>query len=356
MQTEPRDILKHFSIKRILLPVLIGISVAAWLFFREFDVNAFKNITWKWSSTGWICAAVLMLVIRDFAYMVRIRVLTENQLTWYRSFIVIMLWEFASALAPGIIGGGFIFAIFILNREGINMGKSITAILFTSFLDGVFLVLMAPLVYLVAGKSALFSGISLETNLGNGIFYSFWVMYFLILAYKLFIAYALFVNPYLIRSILVSLFSLPLLNRFKNGAIETGEQLIIASKGLKDKDLRYWLVSIAATFASWTARYSVVNFLIHAFHNQDSLKDFVVYGKQVVMGIIILLSPTPGGSGIAEYMFSDFLGEFITKGLAPSLGLLWRMLSYYPYLLVGAILLPKWIRSKTTLLNKIKKL
>jgi uncharacterized protein (TIRG00374 family) len=72
------------------------------------------------------------------------------------------------------------------------------------------------------------------------------------------------------------------------------------------------------------------------------------------MGIIILLSPTPGGSGIAEYMFTDFLGEFITKGLAPTLGLLWRTLSYYPYIIIGAIILPKWIRSKTGLLKKLK--
>lgn len=354
MQTEHHHILRHVSPRKIIWPVLIGISVAAWLFYKEFDSSVFKNITWSWTSSAWFTAAVLMLVVRDLAYIIRIRVLTDNQLTWYRAFIVIMLWEFASALAPGIIGGGFIFAIFILNREGINMGKSITAILFSSFLDGVFLVFMAPFVYFLAGKYALFSGIQMGTVFGQGIFYTFWVMYFLILAYKLFIAYALFVNPYLIRSLLLNLFSLPLLNRWKEGAITTGDQLIIASNGLKDKNLRYWLISLASTFASWTARYSIVNFLIHAFHEQETIKDFVVYGKQVIMGIIILLSPTPGGSGIAEYMFTDFLGEFITKGLAPTLGLLWRTLSYYPYIIIGAIILPKWIRSKTTLLKKLK--
>lgn len=354
MQTEHSDLLRHFSLKRILLPVLIGLSVAAWLFFREFDASVFENINWTWTSSAWFTAAVLMLVIRDLAYIIRIRVLTDNQLSWYRAFIVIMLWEFASALAPGIIGGGFIFAIFILNREGINMGKSITAILFSSFLDGVFLVLMAPFVYLVAGKEALFSGIHMSSVLGKSIFYSFWIMYFLILGYKLLVAYALFINPYLIRTALIRLFSLPLLNRFKEGAITTGDQLMIASEGLKDKNMRYWMWSLGSTFASWTARYSIVNFLIHAFHEQAPLKDFVVYGKQVIMGIIILLSPTPGGSGIAEYMFTDFLGEFITKGLAPSLSLLWRSLSYYPYIIVGAIILPKWIRSKTSLLKKLK--
>ena len=72
--------------------------------------------------------------------------------------------------------------------------------------------------------------------------------------------------------------------------------------------------------------------------------DAVIYGKQVVMGIIILLSPTPGGSGLAEYIFSNFLNEFIPSGLASALGLLWRILSYYPYIFVGALILPRWLK------------
>ncbi len=75
-----------------------------------------------------------------------------------------MLWEFASALAPGIIGGGFFFAIWILSREGIDAGKSITVITFTSFLDGIFIAVMAPLVYFTVGRSQLFSG--MDTGMG----------------------------------------------------------------------------------------------------------------------------------------------------------------------------------------------
>ncbi|CAN5488201.1 lysylphosphatidylglycerol synthase transmembrane domain-containing protein [soil metagenome] len=325
-------------------PVLIGVLVAGWLFLKEFDIRAFDTIHWTSTSTLWFSLAIISVVIRDFAYMIRIRILTDQQINWYRSFIVIMLWEFSSALAPGMLGGGFLFAILILNKEGVNMGKSITAIMNSSFLDGIFLVVMAPLVYWIAGKEALFSGIHLNTGFGSSIFYTFWTVYFLILAYKLFIAYALFVNPHLIRRALIGLFSFKLLRRWKSGARETGDQLVIASNGLREKNWKYWSTSMAATFASWTARYSIVNCIIHAFHGEKELSDFVIYGKQVVMGIIILLSPTPGGSGLAEFMFNDFLGEFIIKGLAPTLGVLWRMLSYYPYLFIGAIILPRWIR------------
>ena len=328
-----------------MLPVVIGLSVAFFLIARNFDKAAFAQISWTWHSTAWIALAFVSVIIRDYAYMVRIRILTENTLTWYRSFIVIMLWEFSSALAPGMIGGGFFFAIYILSREGVNMGRSITTITCSSFLDGIFLAVMAPLVYFIAGKDSLFFGIEVgKSAFGSSVFYSFWTVYFIILAYKLFVAYALFINPHFVKRALVGIFSIPLLNRWKRSVIETGNQLIIASNGLKDKDNRYWIISIAATFASWTARYSIVNCIIHAFHGNIPLHDFVMFGKQVIMGIIILLSPTPGGSGLAEFIFNDFLGQFIPAGLAPSLALLWRLISYYPYIIVGAIILPRWVR------------
>ena len=345
MLNEHRKILKQFSPGRIILPILLGLGVAVWLFLREFDPEAFRKIIWTTSSTLWLLLAGVSIFIRDFAYMVRVRALTDYELGWYRSFIVIMLWEFSSALVPGMFGGGFLFAIFILNKEGINMGKSITAIMNSSFLDGIFLATMAPLVYWLIGKEALFSSVNIDTTVGSSIFYTFWVVYFSIIGYKILIAYALFVNPHFIKSLLLKLTSLPLLNRWHQNAIETGGQLIIASKGLKNQNSRYWIITIISTFASWIARFSIVNCIIHAFHGESVVSDAVVYGKQVVMGIIILLSPTPGGSGLAEYIFSNFLNEFIPNGLASALGFLWRILSYYPYIFVGAIILPRWLKS-----------
>ncbi|HCT71060.1 MAG TPA: hypothetical protein DF409_08540 [Bacteroidales bacterium] len=73
----------------------------------------------------------------------------------------------------------------------------------------------------------------------------------------------------------------------------------------------------------------------------------LIYARQLMMWVIMLVSPTPGGSGIAEYFFPVFLREFI-KGPAGDLttlvALSWRLLSYYPYLIIGAIVLPLWLR------------
>ncbi len=204
---------------------------------------------------------------------------------------------------------------------------------------------MAPLVYFLVGRSELFQGTEFTgTFLGSSLFFAFWTVYFIILAYKLFVAYALFVNPVFVKRALVGIFSAPVLRRWRRSAVTTGDQLIVAAKGLKHRDWSYWWPALLTTFISWSARYSIVNCILHAFPDGSHFSDLVVYAKQVVMGIIVLLSPTPGGSGLAEFIFNDFLGMYVAPGLAPAIALLWRLLSYYPYILIGAILLPRWVR------------
>ena len=105
--------------------------------------------------------------------------------------------------------------------------------------------------------------------------------------------------------------------------------------------------SFLATFISWTARYWVINFLFLAFFLEHiGLREhFLIYARQLTMWIILLISPTPGGSGVAEYVFRDFLGDIIPNmQWAVPLAFLWRLISYYPYLLIGAIVLPKWLK------------
>jgi glycosyltransferase 2 family protein len=347
MTQHPSEILKAFSPKKIIWPIIFGLGAASYLLARNFDRNAFLSIDWTWYSSFWIFVAFLMVVIRDLSYMYRIRVLTDSKLTWKQCFEVIMIWEFASAIAPAILGGGFAFAILIINKEKIKMGKSIAVVMFTSFLDGLFFAIMAPLIFFMAGEAQLFSSMDPESlqKISNGkeFHFFFWLIYFVVLFYKLLVAYALFISPRAVKYLLLKVFSMPILKKWKYKAMETGTEMEIASRELQGKSLGYWLKSFGATFMSWTARYVIVNCIVMAF-TQVSVGHFILYARQVVMGLIMLGSPTPGGSGVAELIFEIFLGEFIPYGLSSSLALLWRLISYYPYLFIGAIILPRWIR------------
>ncbi len=66
--------------------------------------------------------------------------------------------------------------------------------------------------------------------------------------------------------------------------------------------------------------------------------------KQLIMWGVLLIPLTPGASGLAEILFSSFLGEyFASPSLANMTSIIWRLVSFYPYIVAGVIVLPLWI-------------
>ncbi len=343
MDSQHKKIRDFFRFRRIIVPMVLGLGVATFLLLRNFDVEAFREVNWRPRSYFYFFMSLLLMVVRDAAYMYRLRVLTDGQLSWRRSFEVIMLWEFASAVTPSIIGGSAI-ALFIIHREGVSMGRTTAIVLVTAFLDELFYIIMVPAIFLLVGTQDLFTSggeyVFMDTRFGTqGIFA---IGYLFILVLTTIIIYGVFVNPRGTKWVLLSIFRLPFLRRWRPKAAETGNEIIITSREMKGKPIVFWLKAFAGTFASWTARFWVVNMLILAFVGYGD--HLLIYGRQLVMWVILLISPTPGGSGVAEIVFSGFLGDFIPAGLTPAMGLMWRTISYYPYLFIGAIILPAWLK------------
>ncbi len=401
MLPKEKDIVDKLSGRKIVLPVFLGLSVAALILYFNLTDTRFEEVTdgscathtwvdtnqngipdygseeefvevnncqgqyrlrtyqdtlndieWTWTSTFWIIMALLAMAMRDLAYMYRIRVLTDNLLSWLQSFRVIMLWEFASALTPSIVGGSGI-AMFIVHREGIKLGKSTAIVLVSALLDELFYILTVVIVLIAIGSDSLFP-ISMQKTLFGTTFGTqgiFWIGYSFIVVLTTTILIAVFTLPRGFKYLLLQIFRLPVLRRWRYSVIDVGDDIITTSDELKGKPLRYWFKAFGATYVSWTARYIVVNFLILAFAggNSSLLDGFsdqvLIYARQLVMWVIMLISPTPGSSGVAEFAFSGFLKEFIPIGLVGALALLWRLISYYPYLFIGAIILPRWLRA-----------
>ncbi|PCJ88782.1 MAG: TIGR00374 family protein [Flavobacteriales bacterium] len=343
MSRKTNPIRTLLSPSKILIPILIGLIVVAVLLVNNFDKDAFEQINWSYYTAFWLFLSLLFMAVRDIAYMYRIRVLTNNELSWRRAFDVIFLWEFASSVTPSIVGGAPI-AIFIINKEGINLGRSTTIVLITSLLDEIFFITMVPLLYFFVFDKNLFpvdEPLSLmQFEAGSKVV--FIMSYILIVFYCCFISFGLFINPKGFKYLLIQLFRLPLLRKWKAEAEKTGDEIIIASGEVKKWPAIQWFKAFIATYFSWTARYFVVNCLIMAFLFTN--EHFLIYARQLIMWVIMLISPTPGSSGVAEYAFSAYLFEFIPNGLEATLALLWRLVSYYPYLFIGAILLPGWVK------------
>lgn len=303
--------------------------------------DALSEIEWTGQSYLWIFVALLCMFSRDLFYVIRIRILTKNQLGWKAATYVILIWEFASAITPGVVGGAAV-AMFILNRETIPFGKATAIVIITAFMDNLFFVLMIPLVFLFVDMATLF-----PPNEGASLFFSwwFWTGFSIISSVCLLLYLTIFWYPKLATRFLLFIFRLPFLKRWKFIAAEWGKDIERASKEFKKEKRSYWFKVFGATFASWISRYLVINAILNAFLALGFIDNILILGKQLVLWLFMLVSPTPGGSGVAEYAFGELLVSFSSSMLLlAALALLWRIISYFPYLFIGAILLPSWIR------------
>lgn len=313
--------------------------------YRQQNISdILTEIEWSAQSTIFILLAVLMIFVRDLGYIIRIRLLTDKKLTWNRSFIVIMMWEFASALSPGVVGGAAV-AMFILNREKIPMGRATALVVITAFMDNLFFVLCVPIVVLIVGYSVMFADFS--GDLSEGLITLFWLGYGIIVLISLLLFISLFFYPKLIKSLLMLIAKLPFLRKYRESFAHTGEEIITTSQEFRGRSWKFWLAIFGSTFLSWTGRYLVINMILAAFLSLGFYEHFVVLAKQFALWVIMLISPTPGASGVAEWGFTKLLGSFASSALLiSSLAILWRLISYFPYLFIGSLLMPRWLKKK----------
>jgi glycosyltransferase 2 family protein len=342
MKLDNKKIFETLNPNKVWVPVLIGLGIVFLMFYLDPNVNA-KTLRGVFDASFMgIFLAVIFILFRDVGYVYRIRTITDKKLTWVRAIYVIILWEFASAVTPSIVGGTAV-AIFILNKEGIKLGKAIAYVMVTAILDNLFFVIGAPIILFLAKGEIFPASRVMEMRLGNSLEILFWSSYGLYTLYSVVMAAALFYRPRVFKWVLLKIYSIKWLVKWKHAAHEYGNQIIEASKELKGKKKDYWLPIIGATIFIWSSRYLMLNALISAYESLSWTEHIIIFARQVIMWIVMMISPTPGSSGTAEFFFSQFFREFLS-GYTFVTSILWRMLSYYPYLILGAIFLPKWIR------------
>ncbi len=340
--------IKTFSPRKVFVAIAIGLLATAWLFYYNLGDQKLSTIFTDLAHPNWYWfgAAILVLLLRDSAYMFRIRNLTHRELSVKGSIYTIILWEFASAVTPSVVGGTAV-AVFILAKEGIKFGKALAYVMLTAILDNAFFLIAAP-VALFATDSNIFQIIGEREIFGMPLKVEiiFYISYGLIAVYTLLMAYGLLINPRSFKWLLLKITNNNLLKKWRHAAYEQSSEMVLASRQLKGISKSYWFKAIVSTIFIWSARYFMLNCLVSAFVSDSSMTvQFDIFAKQIVLWIVQLLSPTPGGAGIAIYFLKLlFQDNSHPQGFWLSIGLIWRLFTYYAYLIAGAIIFPRWLR------------
>jgi len=348
MPQDSGQIFKTLNPNKIWIPVLFGLAIVVYLFYSDPNVST-ENLTLIMNARpGIFSLALLMILARALLYIYRIKVIANEHLDWTSSLYVIILWEFASAVTPSVVGGTAV-AVFILLKEGVSLGKSLALVMLTAIMDNLIFVVFAPLVFIFVEGQIIppssspigFLGWSFSPQTGLQVL--FWISYVLIALYTLVMGYALFLKPRAFKWLLLKITTIKFLRRWRHRAYEHGNEIIWASSQLKGKKLMFWISISVFTILIWSVRYFQLNLIIASLVDLPFTDHMLIFARQLVLWIIMLVSPTPGSSGAAEFFFplffEDYLGPYTLIA-----NISWRLMSFYPYLFLGAIFLPRWLR------------
>lgn len=116
------------------------------------------------------------------------------------------------------------------------------------------------------------------------------------------------------------------INRFHNNALLLTRQ--------KRKALMLLILNIVALAMSYMAAYFIA--LGMGINSLNILQVIVITTYVTMIGSVI---PIPGGTGGLEYGFIYFFGYYIEGGILTAVMLVWRFVSYYLPMIIGAIAL-----------------
>lgn len=337
----------HLGPLRALAPLGIGLSVVAWMVYQAIEKQGgWGNLEVAIAQPEWPWALALLLslvLLRDAGYVLRLKWLSNGDLSWSQAIETTVLWEFASAITPGIVGGGAV-AIWGLHRQGMSAGRSTALVFSTALLDELFYVAAVPPLILLLGASVRPEG--LGGDYGWGIFWTSWGLLVLLAAV---IGFGLFIAPKATHQIIYKVAEWRWLSRWRGQIEHYADDLRESADEMKSLQRIQWVAAFIATMISWSARFltlvAVMGMVVAPLLDLDAL---LIVARQLVMWVFLLISPTPGSSGVAEWLLGVFFKEWFEATpapLAPAMTMLiWRLSTHFLYLLIGVLVIPGWLR------------
>ncbi len=334
------QIKSRFKPMMVVWPILFGLIGVGYMLWRELHTDIPQEpLTMVKHCWVFMLLVVLLTFLKDYSGMYRLRVMSGAPLTFRQLFRIRMLYEFTSAVTPSAAGGSSLEVLFI-HREGIKVSRATSMVILALFMDELLMIILFPLLLLLIPYGELFPS---EAFFQHGYFGLFLIGYLMKFIWVTILFIGIFVKPSILVKIIGLVFSIKFLRKYRTRALRTAVELRQCAREIKGESFGYWLRVSASTVGIWVFRFLIANAAIMIFNSLSYADNLVCFARQYVLGIISMVVPTPGGSGFAELMFDDFLVEFIPQALSVVvIASIWRIFTYYYYLLAGVIILPQW--------------
>lgn len=342
MALDQKKALKALSPRSVWFTVLIGLTLVALVAIQDEGITEESFWLVAKISPLAILFALLMLALKDGLNTARVKHIGSKSFSWKSALYIVFLWEFSIAVTPPLVGP-MALVVFILHKEGAALGKALAYAMLLAIMDNFFFLTATPFVWLLSQGQVFPSNHNFSLELGGSLNYFFFLSYGMVMGYTLFMSASILFFPRGIKVVLYKVSQLNFLSRWRKAIQLRADELFEAAHEFRGKRALFWLKLVVLTYGVWLVKYFVLNVIIFGFEPWDMKESMLLVGRHLVMWVVMLASPTPGSAGTAEYLFPAFFGEFLGEyTFAASLA--WRLTSFYPYLIIGALILPNWIK------------
>lgn len=323
--------LKKNSIVLIFITLLVLFFVLKDDFSSVMELLAGANIIW-----------LLIAVIAEFSFIF-FEALAFNQIilsynedySLVKSFKLLVITKFFNGITP-FASGGQPMQIYLMKKDGIRMAKSTNIIMQNFIIYQLALVTMGIFAITFNRIFDMFPSVELLRNLvGIGFLVNTLVTVMLFV-----ISFSDKFNKFIVDKVIRILSKTKIVKdkeSYKTKWMERcdefhqGAEFIKAHKFLCFKCYIYNLIALASS-------YIIPLFVCISLSGKvdmNILETLVASSYVLIMGAFV---PIPGGSGGIEFGFIQFFGNFIKGGLLSATLLLWRFITYYVPMVIGAIL------------------
>lgn len=108
------------------------------------------------------------------------------------------------------------------------------------------------------------------------------------------------------------------------------------AKELKERKSLFF-IGVLFNFIGLACLYSIPLLIVYALHDFNSLNLISAITSSAYVMVVSSFIPIPGASGGIEYSFTQFYGNFLSSSKTATLLIIWRFLTYYLGMIIGAI-------------------
>jgi uncharacterized protein (TIRG00374 family) len=284
-------------------------------------------------------ALVVSWIFSGLPFYVLTRI-TGKPLNMSQSLTVYLAGSFFGYITP--FGSGLLpTQVFIMNKEGLSVGQATAVASARATVSSWLFVVLGLTIYL--GFRESLPPIALKVLVGIVVLATIWSLLVLFFIKKPGIAKGL------IKKVGEAKFLLKKLgeSRVKHIEQRLTSEIDYLSTNLKDvfsakNAPAVFLVFIIEVIA-WVALFSVLPLVLYGFDVKENFAQLIF--RLFILFSLAPVSPTPGGSGIVEIGFSTLLSDLVPRHIIGLVILLWRTITYYLTLIVGGLVLLRFITS-----------